>query len=167
MKFTKILLQPCYCFASIQSCFLRFSALSKGLECGAETPCPAVWLSVRCPPPSAGTVATGPGMGGSAAAGAEMAAGVHCAHFTLRKADSDGFLPQVGAVGAGFDATGDQAATRSAEGWMLAPGSSYGSLWHGGKDSDWAGKAAAEQLKAGDVVVRSHPPPCPLPAAGG
>ena len=124
------------------------------------------WLTVRCPPPSAGTVATGLSYDcGSAASGAEMAAGVHCAHFTLRKAGSG--LPYVGVVGAGFDAARDQWAQDSAEGWML--GTSDGRLRHDRKTGDWAGKAAAAQLKEGDVVVRSHHPAarCALPVAGG
>ena len=94
-----------------------------------------------------------------------MAAGVHCAHFALREAASYGGLPGLGVVGAGFDAARDRKANESAEGWMLDPGG--GSLIHDGKASDWAGKAAAQQLKVGDVVVRSHQPPCALPAAGG
>ena len=69
-----------------------------------------------------------------------------------------------GEVGAGFDAARDQRASGSAEGWLLSPG--HGSLFHGGKGSDWAGQAAAGQLKVGDVVVRSHRP-SDLPAAGG
>ena len=96
-----------------------------------------------------------------------MAAGVHCAHFTLRKAGKYGVLPRfVGVVGAGFDAARDQWAESSAEGWVLIPYN--GSLYHDGKASDWAGRAAAAQLKRGDVVVRSHHLlPCALLAAGG
>ena len=121
---------------------------------------------MRCPPPSAGTVATSPDYDtGSAVAGEEMAAGVHCAHFTLREADRGGDLPRVGVVGAGFDAARDQQASYSAEGWLLYPYD--GTLLHGGNVSDWAGKAAAGQLKEGDVVVRSHRPAALLPAAGG
>eukprot|EP01047_Picozoa_sp_COSAG01_P112238 COSAG01_NODE_40996_length_457_cov_0.592179_1_plen_139_part_10 len=99
--------------------------------------------------------------GGSAAAGHEMAAGVHCAHFTLlrRAHGGHGALPAVGVVGAGFDATRDQHAMDSAEGWLLNP-SRGGHLYHGGNGRyyDWEGKAAANQLKLGDVVVRSHQP---------
>ena len=68
----------------------------------------------------------------------------------------------MGVVGAGFDAARDQYASSSAEGWMLSPAS--GSLRHGGEGSDWAGKAAAQQLKKGDVVVRSHRPAALCPA---
>ena len=122
----------------------------------------------RYPPPSAGTVATGSGGRGSAAAGEEMVAGVHCAHFTLRKADSrNGHLPRVGVVGAGFDAARDKCGAKShkcAEGWVLNPDD--GTLRHGDDYGiDWAGKAAAEQLEEGDVVVRSRP--AVLLAAGG
>ena len=71
----------------------------------------------------------------------------------------------MGVVGAGFDAASHQDAWRTAGGWMLTP--SNGSLTHGGKSSDWAGKVAAKQLKVGDVVVRSSgPPPCALLASG-
>ena len=109
---------------------------------------------MRGPPPSAGTVATSTGGEGSATAGEEMAAGVHCAHFTLRKANPfGGVLPYVGVVGAGFDAARDPYAHPSAEGWVLNPDD--GSLRHGDDYIiDWAGKAAAEQLGEGDVVVR-------------
>ena len=115
--------------------------------------------------PPAGTVATGSGGAGCAVAGQEMAAGVHCAHFALREAASYGGLPGLGVVGAGFDAASHQDAWRTAGGWMLTP--SNGSLTHGGKSSDWAGKVAAKQLKVGDVIVRSSgPPPCAVLASG-
>lgn len=95
-----------------------------------------------------------------------MAAGVHCAHFTLRKASGAGYLPRVGVVGAGFGAARDKWASDSAEGWLLnlrEVGRNGGTLLNGGECSDWEGKAAAAQLKVGDVVVRSHHPVALLP----
>ena len=95
-------------------------------------------------------------------AGEEMAAGVYCAEFTMQGAGGIGTLPAVGVVGAGFDVAREKQALSSANGWMLSPGS--GNLYHNGEPSDWAGSAAANQLKVGDVVVRSLAPPplCPV-----
>ena len=52
---------------------------------------------------------------------------------------------------------------------MLSPGSGFrekpqGHLLHGGKRSDWAGSAAANELEVGDVVVRSRQPAALCPA---
>ena len=80
-----------------------------------------------------------------------MTAGVHCAHFELRKHDGVAF---VGVVGPGFDpAAGGMA---SAEGWMM--NMNNGELRHGDSGSGWAGQPEYDEIKEGDVVVRR--PPC-------
>ena len=82
-----------------------------------------------------------------------MAAGVHCAHFEIRKLDFDAF---VGVAGPGFDPAAGGAARESAEGWLLNMWT--GSLDHGGSYSEWAGQPEVCETKVGDVVVRR--PPC-------
>ena len=100
----------------------------------------------------AGTLATGGGHGGSAVVDTfEMTRGVHAAQFALRSADRAGTLPYVGVVGAGFDATREQFAYESAEGWVLKPCS--GTLYHGGEVSEWVGMPSEGELKQGDVIV--------------
>ena len=81
-----------------------------------------------------------------------MTAGVHCAHFEMRKLDG----AYVGVAGPGFDPAAGGVAYDSAEGWLMLTGS--GSLWHGGSPSGWAGKPEEAEIKVGDVVVRR--PPC-------
>ena len=56
-----------------------------------------------------------------------MTAGVHCAHFELRKL---GNRAMVGVAGPGFDPAAGGEANESAEGWLMATTS--GRLWHGG-----------------------------------
>ena len=89
--------------------------------------------------------------------GHEMTAGVHCAHFEMRKLVN---YALVGVVGPGFDPAAGGEANESAEGWVMATGS--GSLRHGGDFSDWAGQPKHE-IKVGDVVVRR--PRCAAPWA--
>ena len=79
-----------------------------------------------------------------------MTAGVHCAHFEMRKLGY-AFL---GVAGPGFDPAAGGAAWKSAEGWVMD--TNGGGLCHGGDYSRWAGQP--EEIKAGDVVVRR--PPC-------
>ena len=88
--------------------------------------------------------------------GHEMTAGVHCAHFELRKLNG----AFVGVAGPGLDPAAGGEANESAEGWVMATGS--GSLRHGGDFSDWAGQPKHE-IKVGDVVVRR--PRCAAPWA--
>eukprot|EP01045_Picozoa_sp_COSAG04_P020694 COSAG04_NODE_2147_length_4696_cov_27.649772_5_plen_276_part_00 len=86
--------------------------------------------------------------------GHEMTAGVHCAHFELRKLG----WAQVGVAGPGFDPAAGGRPCDSAEGWLMYAYNcgNCGMLAHGGGASGWAGQP--EDLKAGDVVVRR--PPC-------
>ena len=83
-----------------------------------------------------------------------MTAGVHCAHFELRKLG----WAKVGVAGPGFDPAAGGAARGSAEGWVMATGMDSGNLGHGGSDSKWAGQPKDCEIKEGDVVVRR--PPC-------
>ena len=88
-----------------------------------------------------------------------MTAGVHCAHFELRQLYSGAF---VGVAGPGFDPAAGGTAKDSAEGWLMR---TYdGELWHGGRNSKWAGQPQGREIKAGDVVVRR--PPCAAPRRG-
>ena len=80
-----------------------------------------------------------------------MTAGVHCAHFELRKLHA-----MVGVAGPGFDPAAGGEARQSSEGWVMGAYSGY--LCHGGGYSDWAGQPKSEEIKMGDVVVRR--PPC-------
>ena len=85
-----------------------------------------------------------------------MTAGVHCAHFEMRKLHG---YPMVGVAGPGFDpaAGGDAGkAFESAEGWLMYTWD--GDLVHGGKYSKWAGQPKFNEVNVGDVVVRR--PPC-------
>eukprot|EP01045_Picozoa_sp_COSAG04_P012387 COSAG04_NODE_833_length_10004_cov_6.351035_6_plen_126_part_00 len=82
-----------------------------------------------------------------------MTAGVHCAHFEMRKRDGNAM---VGVAGLGFDPAAGGGAYDSAEGWVM---NTYdGALWHGDSASAWAGQPKRDEIKAGDVVVRR--PPC-------
>ena len=81
-----------------------------------------------------------------------MTAGVHCAHFELRR---PGYA-YVGVAGPGFDPAAGGAAHGSAEGWLMS--TDDGRLGHGGRGSDWAGRPTYGEIKEGDVVVRR--PPC-------
>ena len=90
-----------------------------------------------------------------------MTAGVHCAHFELRKlGEYDRAF--VGVAGPGFDPAAGGQARHSAEGWVMSTGTG-GDLYHGGSYSKWAGQPK-EGLKVGDVVVRR--PPCAAPRRG-
>eukprot|EP01045_Picozoa_sp_COSAG04_P011517 COSAG04_NODE_743_length_10649_cov_26.557820_2_plen_133_part_00 len=84
--------------------------------------------------------------------GHEMTAGVHCAHFELRKLGG----AMVGVAGPGFDPAAGGTASRSAEGWVMDTGGGW--LVHGGDGSEWAGQPKYKEMKDGDVVVRR--PPC-------
>ena len=89
-----------------------------------------------------------------------MTAGVHCAHFEMRKL----YLANVGVAGPGFDPAagpGRGQAFLSAEGWMM--GTLQGKLRHGGRDSNWAGQPEMYAIKDGDVVVRRPPLRCAAP----
>ena len=88
-----------------------------------------------------------------------MTAGVHCAHFELRKLG----YAMVGVAGPGIDPAAGRRACDSAEGWLM--GTVNGNLWHGdGRGSEWAGQPKHGEVKAGDVVVRR--PPCAAPRRG-
>ena len=89
--------------------------------------------------------------------GHEMTAGVHCAHFELRQLHAF-----VGVAGPGFDPAPGGAACDSAEGWTMW--TVNGSLNHGGRVSEWAGRPKNNEVKEGDVVVRR--PPCAAPRRG-
>ena len=89
-----------------------------------------------------------------------MTAGVHCAHFELRKLDNGEAM--VGVAGPGFDPAAGGAAYQSAEGWLMY--TRTGGLKHGNSGSAWAGQPKYEEIKAGDVVVRR--PPCAAPRRG-
>ena len=90
-----------------------------------------------------------------------MTAGVHCAHFEMRKLGH--YASFVGVAGPGFDPAAGGEANESAEGWVM--GTFSGSLWHGGGSiSDWAGQPQRNEIKVGDVVVRR--PPCAAPRRG-
>ena len=91
--------------------------------------------------------------------GHEMTAGVHCAHFEMRKL---GNHATVGVVGPGFDPAAGGEANESAEGWLM--GAVTGRLCHGGSGSEWAGQPKEGEIKVGDVVVRR--PPCAAPRRG-
>ena len=80
-----------------------------------------------------------------------MTAGVHCAHFEMRRL---GNRAMVGVAGPGFDPAAGRAAYGSAEGWLMR--NDGGQLYHGLSGSSWAGQP--KWLKVGDVVVRR--PPC-------
>ena len=83
-----------------------------------------------------------------------MTAGVHCAHFEMRKLGIGRAM--VGVAGPGFDPAAGGEANESAEGWLM---STYrGDLEHGGDHSGWVGQPQKDEIKAGDVVVRR--PPC-------
>ena len=56
--------------------------------------------------------------------GHEMTAGVHCAHFALRRRG----VARVGVAGPGFDPAAGEKASESAEGWAMATWD--GDLWH-------------------------------------
>ena len=86
-----------------------------------------------------------------------MAAGVHCAHFEVRRLGNGAIF--VGVVGPGFDPARNCAAKNSAEGWVMSTWS--GQLFHGGVFSRWVGQPEGREIKEGDVVVR--PPPCAAP----
>ena len=88
-----------------------------------------------------------------------MTAGVHCAHFELRKLGYGAF---VGVVGPGFDPAAGGKAWQSAEGWVMSTHDGW--LRHGGSPSEWAGQPKVQEIKAGDVVVRR--PPCAAPRRG-
>eukprot|EP01045_Picozoa_sp_COSAG04_P027777 COSAG04_NODE_4139_length_2275_cov_1.747702_2_plen_166_part_00 len=90
--------------------------------------------------------------------GHEMTAGVHCAHFEMRKLG----YAMVGVAGPGFDPAAGGEANESAEGWVMYTGD--GSLFHGNSGSEWAGQPKEEEIQAGDVVVRR--PPCAAPRRG-
>ena len=87
--------------------------------------------------------------------GHEMTAGVHCAHFEMRKLGG----AMVGVAGPGFNPAAGSAASDSAESWLMATWS--GTLCHGGSVSKWAGQPEEKEIKVGDVVVRR--PPCAAP----
>ena len=96
--------------------------------------------------------------------GHEMTAGVHCAHFEIRKL---GRAAYVGVAGPGFDPAAGGGANDSAEGWMMFTATGNGNcgrLFHGGSRSDWAGRPKVHEVKTGDVVVRR--PPCAAPRRG-
>ena len=78
-----------------------------------------------------------------------MTAGVHCAHFEMRKLHQ----AMVGVAGPGFDPAAGGKAYQSAEGWLMWTDS--GTLEHGGNSSEWAGQP--EEIKEGVVVVRTYP----------
>ena len=85
--------------------------------------------------------------------GHEMTAGVHCAHFEMRKLG----YAYVGVAGPGFDPAAGGRANESAEGWLMDAVSA--NLVHGGGGwTKWAGQPKNSEIKAGDVVVRR--PPC-------
>ena len=88
-----------------------------------------------------------------------MTAGVHCAHFEMRKLDYSDAM--VGVVGPGFDPAAGNEANESAEGWVMG---TMANLRHGGRNSDWAGQPERDEIKVGDVVVRR--PPCAAPRRG-
>ena len=92
--------------------------------------------------------------------GHEMTAGVHCAHFEMRKLCA--YRPFVGVAGPGFDPADGGTASWSAEGWVMH---TYdGDLYHGASPSRWAGQPKSMEIKEGDVVVRR--PPCAAPRRG-
>ena len=84
-----------------------------------------------------------------------MTAGVHCAHFEMRKL---GNCPCVGVVGPGFDpAAGGNPGLmndHNSVGWLMD--AHDGGLIHGGGKSAWPGQG--DEIEEGDVVV--GPPPC-------
>ena len=86
-----------------------------------------------------------------------MTAGVHCAHFEMRKLG----YAYLGVAGPGFDPAAGGAAYKSAEGWVMGTGRTHGVLFHGGRYRDWAGMPKYGEIKPGDVVVRR--PPCAAP----
>ena len=92
-------------------------------------------------------------IGGSehgSACGPEMTAGVHCARFTLRKANAHGSLPYVGVVGKGFNPQrGD--ASESSEGWML--NTNTGRMHHSGVGREWDGQPDLKELSPGDMIA--------------
>ena len=88
-----------------------------------------------------------------------MTAGVHCAHFEMRKLGGYSNA-MVGVAGPGFDPAAGGAAKDSAEGWLMDTWD--GDLCHGGGRSKWAGQP--KEINEGDVVVRR--PPCAAPRRG-
>ena len=82
-----------------------------------------------------------------------MTAGVHCAHFEMRKLGG----ACVGVAGPSFDPVAGKRAFESAEGWVMFTSAHRntwaGKLVHGGSESGWAGHPE-QRLKEGDVAVR-------------
>ena len=105
----------------------------------------------RC---ATGTIATGPLLGvGSAVVGREMTTGVHCAHFTIRRASGTSHSPPVGVVGPSFDPSRTQRGSHSPYGWML--NTSTGHLGHDSRGTKWDGQPGEFEIKSGSVIVRS------------